>query len=99
MERFCSAQWLAWKLKLETNCKCFSAAEPVCSPGIITVIAGLSRQQAKDWWGNYAKHTCSVRTGILGLLLGSGIIVSFALILNHSAVLLPNFTPPNKLLC
>lgn len=37
-ERFCSAQWLAWELKLETNCKCFSAAEPVCSPGIITVI-------------------------------------------------------------
>lgn len=36
--RFCSAQWLAWELKLETNCKCFSAAEPVCSPGIITVI-------------------------------------------------------------
>lgn len=37
-ERFSSAQWLPWELKLKTNCKCFSAAEPVCSPGIITVI-------------------------------------------------------------
>lgn len=37
-ERFCSTQWLAREPKLETNCKCFNAAEPVCSPGIITVI-------------------------------------------------------------
>lgn len=37
-ERFCSAQRLAWELKLETNCKCFSAAERVHSAGIITVI-------------------------------------------------------------
>lgn len=37
-ERFCSAQWLALELKLETNCKCFSAAAPFCNPGIITVI-------------------------------------------------------------
>lgn len=40
LERFCSAQWLASKLKLETNWKCFSAAEPVCSPRIITLITG-----------------------------------------------------------
>lgn len=33
---FCTMVSLGSKLK--TNCKCFSAAEPVCSPGIITVI-------------------------------------------------------------
>lgn len=98
VERFCSAQWLAWKLKLETNCKCFSAAEPVCSPGIITVIAGLSRQQAEDWW------EIMQNTPVLWERRSWGYcwvleLVSFACILNHSAVLLPDFTPPNKLLC
>lgn len=38
LERFCSAQWSASELKLETNGKCFSAAEPAGSPGIITLI-------------------------------------------------------------
>lgn len=52
-ERFCSAQWLAWELKLKTNCKCFSAAELVCSPGIMTVVPGAVQAVEKGCWVKY----------------------------------------------
>lgn len=97
LERFCSAQWFASKLKLETNCKCFSAAEPVCSPGIITLITGCPGSGVRTG-GKIIENIHSrgsVRAGPEGCCWGR-IVISFALILSHLVILSSRFVFPNK---
>lgn len=92
LERFCSAQWLTSKLKLETNWKCFSAAEPVCSPGIITLITGCPgsgiRTGGKITANIHARSLVCKRTG--GCCWVRTLII-FALIPSPLVLLSPKF--------
>lgn len=98
-ERFCSAQWLVWELKLETNCKLETSWASLRPWNNNCHRCGCSGSRAGA--GGKLKHmseiSCSMRTEILEMLLGSEIIVWLAVILNHFAISLPKFRFQNKL--